>query len=165
MRRIALLAALALAMPAAASAQARLMVGGGLGTPIGTFADSREAGMHGRVGIQIGVPIFPVSARLEGELHRLPETGGDNTTMLTGTISGVVSLGGLGLSPYVVGGFGKYHINTSAAEAATSNGIHGGFGVSVGALGFGGYAESRLVNIRDLSGDLRYIPITVGFRF
>jgi Outer membrane protein beta-barrel domain len=165
MRRIALLAALVFAIPAAADAQARLMVGGGLTTPQSDFADTNESGMHGRVGLQVGVPVFPVSVRAEGELHRLPETGGDNTTMIVGTLSGVVALGGLGISPYILGGVGKYNINTSTAEATASSGIHGGFGVSLGALGFGGYAEIRYVKIDTAGDNSSYIPITVGFRF
>ena len=47
----------------------------------------------------------------------------------------------------------------------TSRGIHGGFGASIGALGFGGFVEVRLVNIDRPEGDLRYVPLTVGFRF
>ncbi len=169
MRRIALLALVALALPAAVDAQARLMVGGGISSPSGDFADAVDAGKHGRVGLQVGVPVFPVSLRAEGEIHSFSEaTGGGKANLINGTISAVLSLGGIGLSPYVIAGVGSYRFDADAAEAAVTNrGIHGGFGVSIGALGFGGFAEVRLVNIDgDGDGDdSRYIAGTIGFRF
>ena len=168
MNRIAALAlAAALAVPAGAEAQARLLLGGGLSNPNGDMKLLYDSGIHGRVGLQVGVPVFPVSLRAEGELHRLPEAGSDETTnMLNGTLSGVLSLGGIGLSPYVIAGVGRYRRAPSGGgEAITDRGIHGGFGASIGALGFGGFVEVRLVNIDRPEGDLRYVPLTVGFRF
>ena len=169
MRRIALLALVALALPATVDAQARLMVGGGISSPIGDFADEVDGGKHGRVGLQVGVPVFPVSLRAEGEIHSFSEeTGGDNATLINGTISAVLSLGGIGLSPYILAGVGSYRYDASAAEAVTQRGIHGGFGASIGALGLGGFAEVRLVNIDGSDGsggDRRYVGVTVGFRF
>ncbi|MDA0311529.1 MAG: outer membrane beta-barrel protein [Gemmatimonadetes bacterium] len=166
MRRIALLAVLALALPVAVDAQARLMVGGGLSTPNGDFSGAVDAGLHGRVGLQVGVPVFPVNIRAEGEVHRFPEvTGGAKTNMIAGTVSAVMSLGGIGLSPYVLAGFGRYRVDPSATAAETNKGFHGGFGVSLGALGLGGYAEIRVVNVSGATGDTRYIPVTVGLRF
>ena len=79
MRRIALLALVALALPAALNAQARLMVGGGISNPLGDFADAVDAGKHGRVGLQVGVPVFPVSVRAEGEVHSFSEATGKVT--------------------------------------------------------------------------------------
>ncbi len=166
MRRIALLAVVSLALPGAVNAQARLMVGGGISSPSGDFADAVDAGKHGRVGLQVGVPVFPVSVRAEGEVHSFSEaTGGDKANLINGTISAVLSLGGIGLSPYVIAGVGSYRFKASAAEAVTNRGIHGGFGASIGALGLGGFAEVRLVNINGDSDDRRYIVGTIGFRF
>ena len=172
MRRLALLTVvLALALlPTIAEAQARLMIGAGLSQPSGDFADSVDTGLHGRVGLQIGVPVFPVSFRGEGELHKFSEKAGtdNSTTMLNGTLSAVVSLGGIGLSPYVIAGIGTYRLDdSSAADAVSNRGFHGGFGVSLGALGLGGFAELRLVNISGTAGagGTRYFPLTVGIRF
>ena len=172
MRRIALLAVVSLSLPAAANAQTRLIVGGGIGSPSGDFGNTVDAGRHGRVGLQVGVPAFPVSVRAEGEIHSFSEdTGSDRANLLNGTLSAVLSLGGIGLSPYVIAGVGSYRFKASAAEAVTNRGIHGGFGASVGALGFGGFAEVRLVSINgDVGdngdgGDSRYIAGTLGFSF
>jgi len=166
MRRVALLAVVYLALPGAVNAQARLMVGGGISIPSGDFADAVDAGKHGRVGLQVSVPVFPVSLRAEGEIHSFSEaTGGDKANLINGTVSAVLSLGGIGLSPYVIAGLGSYRFKTSAAEAVTNRGIHGGFGASIGALGLGGFAEARLVNIDGDGDDRRYIVSTIGFRF
>ena len=167
MRRIALLALVALVLPAALNAPARLMVGGGISNPLGDFADAVNAGKHGRVGLQVGVPVFPVSVRAEGEVHSFSEaTGGEKAQLINGTISGVLSLGGLGLSPYVLAGLGSYRYDDSAtADAVVNRGYHGGLGASIGALGFGGFAEARYVKIQGDGGDRNYVALTVGFRF
>jgi hypothetical protein len=166
MRRIALLALVAFVLPAAVEAQARLMVGGGISSPSSDFADDVGSGQHGRVGLQVGVPVFPVSLRGEGEIHSFSEvTGGENAKLINGTISGVFSLGGIGLSPYVIAGVGSYRYDASAEDAVTNRGIHGGFGVTIGALGLGGFAEVRLVSIDGDDAKTRYVAGTVGFRF
>jgi hypothetical protein len=166
MRRIALLALVALALPTAVDAQARLMVGGGISSPSGDFGDNVDTGQHVRVGLQVGVPVFPVALRGEGEIHNFSEaTGSDQAKLINGTVSGVVSLGGIGLSPYIIAGIGSYRFDASAAEAVTNRGIHGGFGASIGALGLGGFAEVRLVKIDGDATDTRYIAGTIGFRF
>ena len=169
MRRLALftvVTALAL-VPAHAEAQARLMVGGGLSQPAGDFGDAVDSGLHGRVGLQVGVPVFPVAVRADGEIGRFSLAAGDgDMTLLAGSFSGVLSLGGIGLQPYVLGGWGRYRFDTDDGDAVTDGGIHGGFGVALGALGLGGFAEIRFVNV-STEGDTstRYFPLTVGIRF
>jgi hypothetical protein len=166
MRRIALLAFVALALPVSATAQARLMVGGGISSPNGDFADNVGTGQHARVGLQVGVLVFPLALRAEGEIHRFSEdSGSGKAKLINGAISGVLSLGGIGLSPYIIAGVGSYQYDATAAEAVTNRGIHGGFGVSIGALGVGGFAEVRMVTIDGADRDSRYVASTVGFRF
>ena len=63
-------------------------------------------------------------------------------------------------------GIGSYRLDPGGTEEAKTNrGFHGGFGVGIGALGFGGFAEIRLVNISGDTGSIRYIPVTLGLRF
>ena len=167
MRRFALLALLAIAFtPLGVEAQARLMIGGGLSQPTGDFGNDVDSGMHGRVGLQVGVPVFPLSLRGDGEFHKFSEASGvGDTKLLAGALSVVLSLGGIGISPYVLAGVGTYRVDNGVDSPETDRGIHGGFGVSLGALGFGGFAEVRLVNIDGVAGKTRYIPLTVGLRF
>ncbi|MBU00944.1 MAG: hypothetical protein CME14_06715 [Gemmatimonadetes bacterium] len=86
--------------------------------------------------------------------------------MLNGTLSAVLGLGGIGLQPYLLAGIGSYRLDAGGTEGAQTNrGFHGGFGVGIGALGFGGFAEIRLVSISGDTGNTRYIPVTLGLRF
>jgi len=168
MRKLTLLTILALALtPVICRAQVRLLIGGGLSQPNGDFSEQVNTGLHGRVGLQVGVPVFPLSLRGEGEIHQFSKpTGAKNTAMLNGALSAVLGLGGIGLQPYLLAGMGSYRLDSRSTELPeTSRGIHGGFGVGIGALGFGGFAEIRFVSI---SGDIRktrYIPVTLGLRF
>ncbi len=157
MRRITLLTVLAFALPVSASAQTHLIVGGGLSRPISDFGDAVDSGMHGRVGLQVGIPVFPVSLRGEAELQSYREAvGDDKTNVLSGSLSAVLSLGGIGLRPYLIAGLGNYGIKGR---------LHGGFGASLGALGFGGFAEVRFVNVDGTAGDTRFVTATLGLRF
>lgn len=167
MRRIALLAVLAFALPVSASAQTHLIVGAGLSRPISDFGDAVDSGMHGRVGLQVGIPVFPVSLRGEAELQSYSEAvGDDKTNVLSGSLSAVLSLGGIGLRPYLIAGLGNYGIKGSGADGRDwERGLHGGFGASLGALGFGGFAEVRFVNVDGTAGDTRFVTATLGLRF
>ena len=86
--------------------------------------------------------------------------------VLAGSLSLVFTLPGVGLQPYLLGGVGSYRVETGpeeTAEAVTKNGYHGGFGVVVGGLGFGMFAEVRFIQINtEMSAKL--VPLTLGFR-
>lgn len=169
MRPLTLFAALLLVLlPGTAQAQPRLIVGAGLSTPMGDFKDLADAGYHGRAGLQLGIPVFPLSIRAEGEYHKFGAVSGrEKTSLLDGTLSAVLSLGGVGFTPYVLAGFGRFRLEEgllSAAASETFGGYHGGLGVSIGALGFGGFAEIRYVVISREVGNLKYVPFTVGLR-
>lgn len=174
MRRLAFAAALALALatvPADATAQLRILLGGGLSQPAGDLSDQVDSGLHGRAGVEVGFPLFPLSFRGEGEIHRLPAAtlADGNATLLNGSLSAVLSLGGIGVSPYALAGIGSYRLDYSSefglGEAQTNTGYHAGFGVTLGILGFGGFLEARFVNVSADAGDTRYIPVTFGLRF
>jgi len=171
MRRILFVAALAaFLLPSAAEAQMpRFMAGVGLSTPTGDFAEDAKVGYHGRLGVQMGVPSFPLAGRLEGEYHVFGE--GDEEykpKVLNGALSAVLSLDGVGITPYFLVGMGRYRVGGEfegeSLDPAMENGFHGGFGVNIGALGLGGFAEFRAVQINTQGYKIRYFPISVGLR-
>ena len=168
MRRLILLAALVLlSAPGAAAAQVRLMAGVGLSTPIGDFGEVAEAGWHGMAGMQLGVPAIPIALRGEGAYHSFGAATGDpSSSILNGTLSLVFNLPGVGLVPYILGGVGTYRtsIDQAGISASSDSGFHGAFGVNIGALGFGGFGEVRLVNVSASSRDARFVTATLGLR-
>jgi hypothetical protein len=168
MRRLALLIALAaLSSPAAGAAQVSLLGGGGLSRPFGDFGDLAESGWNLMAGLQVGVPGIPVQLRADGSYHSFGAPSGQPTSsLLGGAGSLVVTLPGVGLVPYVLGGVGQYRLSVdeTGVAAVTDNGYHGAFGVNIGALGFGGFAELRVVNISQSGGDSRFVAVTIGLR-
>lgn len=169
---LAALAALLVALAAApAAAQLRVQLGGGLARPVSDFSDLVDSGYQGRVGVQLGFPLLPLSLRAEGEASRFPaaELSDGHATLLGANVSAVLGLGGLGVSPYILAGVGTYRTSFSDAfpdrETTTGAGYHGGVGLDLGILGFGGFVEARFVNVSRDGGDVRTIPLTVGVRF
>jgi hypothetical protein len=55
-------------------------------------------------------------------------------------------------------------VDVSGVDAVSDNGFHGAFGVNIGALGFGGFGEVRLVNVNQSAGDARFVTATLGIR-
>ena len=167
MRRITLLIALALAIgPAVAQAQPRLVLGGGITSPNGDFKDSANTGYHVRLGLELGLPTLPVSLRADGDFHRLAEADPafEATTILGGAVGAVFALPGVGLSPYLLGGVGRYRTDAGPLGSSvtdTRRGFHAGFGINLGAVGF---VEIRYVQINGDAGDTKYIPMTFGLR-
>jgi hypothetical protein len=119
-------------------------------------------------GLQLGVPALPIALRADGGYHAFGAPSGQpSTSMLSGAASLVISLPGVGLVPYVLGGVGQYRVNVdvSGVDPVTDNGYHGAFGVNIGALGFGGFAELRVVNVvLGAGGDYRFVNAIVGLR-
>jgi hypothetical protein len=168
MRRLALLIALAtLGLPAAGAAQVSLLGGVGLSRPFGDFGDAAESGWHGMAGLQVGVPAIPVQLRADGSYHSFGAASGQpSSSVLGGAGSLVINLPGVGLVPYILGGVSQYRVSVDATgvDAVTDNGYHGAFGVNIGAMGFGGFAELRVVNISQSGGNARFVAVTLGLR-
>lgn len=169
MRRSFAIALLAVLLPVAASAQPRLLVGGGFSAPNGQITDVADPGYHLQAGLQVSIPTLPVGLRGDGAYHRMAATTADlaQTEILAGSLSLVFNLPGVGLQPYFLGGIGSYQTEAGPVDdpqKATDTGYHGGFGVAIGGLGFGGFAEIRYVQIQSAT-TARLIPVTLGFRF
>ena len=164
---IVALAAAALAVPVSASAQLQFLLEAGLSYPSGDFSKLAEPGYHGRLGVQAEVPHVPLSFRAEGEADRLVSTTSiGHVTVVSGSGSAVLSLGGPGLSPYVLAGIGQYRTSFEDVGISSSigTGYHIGVGLSFGALDLGGFVELRFVNVKGDRFTTRYFPISLGLR-
>ncbi len=169
MKRLLCLFVLFAAAPAVAEAQPRLLLGGGFTAPNGQITEVAEAGYHLQVGLEVRLPTLPLSLRGDGTFHRLGSTraGFAEPEVLVGSGSLIFHLPGIGLQPYFLAGVGSYRTKAGPPdelEITTEPGYHGGFGVALGGLSFGGFAEIRYVQLQ-AETTARLIPLTLGFRF
>lgn len=119
-------------------------------------------------GLQLAVPGIPIQLRADGGYHSFGAASGQSeSSVLGGAGSLVVTLPGVGLVPYILGGVSQYRVSVDATgvDPVTDNGYHGAFGVNIGALGFGGFAELRVANISQSGGNnARFVSVTLGVR-
>jgi hypothetical protein len=169
MRRTALLATVVLVLlPASVQGQIRLLGGLGVTNPMGDLNDVADVGWHATGGVQLSIAALPVGLRADGGYHSFGEQGSNpKTSILSGALSVVVNFPGIGLSPYVLGGFGTYRtsVDVDGSDPVSNAGIHGAFGVDIGAGGMGGFAEVRYVSVKtDSSANQRFVTATLGVR-
>lgn len=168
--RTTTLALLALVLPpATVAAQPGLLAGAGITSPLGDLGQVASNGYHARLGAQMGIPTLPVAVRLDGDYHRLPEADAtyDPTSVLGGALGVVFTLPGVGLSPYVLTGVGRYRVDSGPAglsEPVARRGFQAGFGIALGAIGFGALVEIRWVRVDTDGGSMSYVPVSVALR-
>lgn len=168
MRRLVVLLALLAAVPTAVEAQPRLMGGVGFTAPTGDVSDAADPGYHLRAAMRMGIPTTPLALQADGTYHKLGSASATvtDTQVLSGALSVVFTLPGVGMQPYLLGGLGSYRVKNGPvglSSTMTDTGYHGGFGVTLGGLGLGGFAELRFVQING-PVKTRLIPLTFGFR-
>jgi len=169
MRKTVLLATVAvLSLPAAGEAQVSLLGAVGVTNPMSDLNDVADVGWHAMAGMHLAIADLPVGLRADGAYHSFGEQGmNPATNILSGALSLVVKFPGVGLSPYLLGGVGIYRTSADGSSFATESdsGIHGAFGVDIGALDFGGFAEVRVVNVStESAGNRRFVSATLGVR-
>lgn len=167
MRSLTTVALLALLLPVSVVAQPRLMAGAGLSSPLGDFGDAADVGWHVTGGLQLDIPTLPVGIRADGRYHSFGQaTDLPSVSMLSGALSVVIHLPGVGIVPYLLGGLGMYRtsVDVDGQDPVSDPGFQGAFGVDIGALGFGGFAEVRFVNVNGESQDSRFVTATLGLR-
>jgi hypothetical protein len=169
MRRFVLLAAvMCVLVPVTADAQVRFLAGAGVTNPMGDLNDAVDVGWHATAGVQVGIGALPVGLRADGGYHSFGEQGANpKLSILSGALSLVVTFPGVGLSPYLLGGVGMYRtsVDVDASDPDSDPGVHGAFGVDIGSLGFGMFAEVRFVNVNTgESANQRYVTAALGFR-
>jgi hypothetical protein len=175
MRRVFLAAtaglALASATPPAAQAQVNLGVAGGPVSPVGRLADVVNAGFHGGVVVELGIPLLPFGVRADAMFQRLPgAAGGADFNQLFGTVNGRVGLLPIPLlSAYATAGAGLYSSSFAGGGAAdggrsVDTGLNAGVGARVNLIFVRPFIEARYHRVlTDPARD--FIPISVGVFF
>ena len=166
---------IAAATPLAAQG-AQFLVGGGLGMPLGDFADGFKMGYHAMAGVSITPATMPVSFQVDGNFAQF-SVDQDNVDakerMLFATGNVVYKFKTAPTSrlhPYLIGGLGVYNGKATGDdvltnESSTKFGINAGAGFNVAAGAASVFVESRFHDVFTEGGSTQFAPISVGLRF
>ena len=195
MKRTAITAAvLGLILSAAAapvSAQAivsspvRFGIMGGATIPLSDLSDFNKTGWNAGALVTIGVPLVPVSFRIDGQWHQLQAKNDvefpADLRIIDGTANVVYTFGAaLPTKFYLIGGVGAYNERfkdpaSDVSVSGTKFGLNAGVGFKFQLTGFATFIEARYHNVIHGSdvGDtnsadvrsLQFVPITVGITF
>jgi opacity protein-like surface antigen len=172
------------------SSPIRFGIMGGATVPLSDFSDNAKTGWNAGILMNIGVPLVPVSFRVDGQWQQL--TGKDfdagkgfithdDFRIIDGTANVVYTFGAaLPTKFYVIGGLGAYNVRVknddlNANASSTKFGLNAGVGFKFQLTGFATYIEARYHNVihgtavGDVSSDnsksLQFLPISVGITF
>jgi Outer membrane protein beta-barrel domain len=152
-------------------------ISGGLALPRGDRGEFLDNGWHGQVLAVWNLPIVPVGLRADVLYARM-----DNDEQLTGERGGTDVFGGtanavLGfqfplVKPYVLGGIGRYRLESShrsahgsTEETDEANGWNAGAGVSISLRKINLIFEARYHNVAADGGDFEFVPVSIGLVF
>jgi hypothetical protein len=188
MKRLAtaalILAAAGALLASDAAAQARGVLGIGLGVPVGDFADETGAGAQAGGGTALaGLEWLPAGQRfgirVDGAYNRFCTTacdqvGGDldvRYRFLNANLNGLVEFpfgANTDIRPYAIAGVGLYNYKLEGNDVVgdpgdvTDFGVNGGLGLMYSFGRIGAYVEGRFHNVFADGSDLQYIPIMLG---
>lgn len=200
MKRTAISAAvLGLILSAAAapvSAQAivsspvRFGIMGGATIPLSDLSDEAKTGWNAGALVTFGVPLVPVSFRIDGQWHQMNgknvnTLGGSSQfpdfRIIDGTANVVYTFGAaMPTKFYVIGGIGAYNERAhdpiaDVSASSTKFGLNAGVGFKFQLTGFATFIEARYHNVihGSVIGDasttnaksLQFLPISVGITF
>mgnify|MGYP001556226052 FL=1 len=187
-------AAVPLAAQAIVSSPVRFGIMGGATFPLSDLKDAAKTGWNAGALVTIGVPLVPVSFRVDGQWQQMQgkdvefnSPGGgtivDRTDfrIIDGTANVVYTFGAaLPTKFYLIGGLGVYNERakdqgSDITASSTKFGLNGGVGFKFQLTGFSTFIEARYHNvihgteIGDVNSghakSLQFVPITVGITF
>jgi len=188
MKRLAtvalILAAAGALLASDAAAQARGVLGIGLGVPVGDFADETGAGAQSGGGTALaGLEWLPAGQRfgirVDGAYNRFCTTACDQAgadldvryRFLNANLNGLVEFpfgANTDIRPYAIAGVGLYNYKLEGNDVVgdpgdvTDFGVNGGLGLMYSFGRVGAYVEGRFHNVFADGSDLQYIPIMLG---
>ncbi len=169
-------AALMLAPVHLSSAQTSISVAGGIALPVGTLGNATDNGYAVAAGINLGAPIVPVGARLEGGFASMSTTrGSGDIRIISGTANAIFNISPSREAPYLIAGIGAYNRRAStslgsltATDSRTAVGINGGAGLRFPLTGLSTYFEARyhvMLGNADEGTNYQFVPILFGITF
>jgi opacity protein-like surface antigen len=178
-------AAAPLSAQAIVSSPVRFGIMGGATVPLSDLKDFNKTGWNAGALVTIGVPLVPVSFRIDGQWQQLQHKSGvadpADLRIIDGTANVVYTFGAaLPTKFYVIGGVGAYNErfkdpNSDLHVSGTKFGLNAGVGFKFQLTGFATFIEARYHNVIHGSdvGDvassnpksLQFLPISVGITF
>ena len=159
------------AAPVTAQRPLSLHLAGGASLPAGAFGDATTSGWHALAGIAVGALMHPIGLRVDVAHNRFGlEASSDSrsVTSYTANVTYRLPMTNSPLSPYVITGAGAYTLGCLGVIACGSNtefGWNAGLGVKFAGMGIRGFVESRFHAVNEDTGNLRYVPLTLGVSF
>ena len=169
------------------SSPVRFGIMGGATVPLSDLSDFNKTGWNAGALVTIGVPLVPVSFRIDGQWQQMQAKNDvafpADLRIIDGTANVVYTFGAaLPTKFYLIGGLGVYNErfkdpDTDISASGTKFGLNAGVGFKFQLTGFATFIEARYHNVihgtdvggGDASGgdvrSLQFIPITVGITF
>jgi len=175
------------------SSPVRFGIMGGATVPLSDLSDVNKTGWNAGALVSVGVPLVPVSFRVDGqwqqmngkEVAALTGAGGSSQPadlrIIDGTANVVYTFGAaLPTKFYLIGGVGVYNErfsdpNSDVHVDGTKFGLNGGVGFKFQLTGFATFIEARYHNVihgetvgvvdQSNSKSLQFVPISVGITF
>jgi opacity protein-like surface antigen len=178
-------AAAPISAQAIVSSPVRFGIMGGATVPLSDLSDFNKTGWNAGALVTIGVPLVPVSFRIDGQWQQLDHKSGvfapADLRIIDGTANVVYTFGAaLPTKFYLIGGVGAYHErfkdpDLDRSASGTKFGLNAGVGFKFQLTGFATFIEARYHNVihgtdvgDSSSGDaksLQFLPISVGITF
>jgi hypothetical protein len=167
------------------SSPVRFGIMGGATFPMSDLKNAVKTGWNAGALVTIGVPLVPVSFRVDGQWQQLNAKAGidapANLRIIDGTANIVYTFGAaLPTKFYLIGGAGVYNERFKDPSSdlhadGTKFGLNGGVGFKFQLTGFATFLEARYHNVIhgtavgsvDASNakSLQFVPISVGITF
>ena len=181
------LSATASPVPAQAivSSPVRFGIMGGATFPLSDLKDAAKTGWNAGALVTIGVPLVPVSFRVDGQWQQMNAKANidspANLRIIDGTANVVYTFGAaLPTKFYLIGGVGVYKErfkdpSSDVHADGTKFGLNGGVGFKFQLTGFATFIEARYHNVihgtavgsvdASNANSLQFVPISVGITF
>lgn len=169
MLRLAAVAIIAGAVPAAAQNTTTFNLAGGLSLPTSDFGNRTDAGYTLIAGIGVVQRGSPVSGRLEGIYNEFDQKYRNGKAKAGGITANAQydfsSSSNRSFTPYMIGGVGLYSTREDrfGNDSQTNVGWNLGGGLRIPLTGFSAYFEARYHRVADVNAS--FVPIVVGLRF
>lgn len=167
------------------SSPVRFGIMGGATFPLGQQKDFNKTGWNAGALVTIGVPLVPVSFRIDGQWQQLQHKSGvvapADLRIIDGTANVVYTFGAaLPTKVYLIGGVGAYNERfkdpgSNVNASGTKFGLNAGVGFKFQLTGFATFIEARYHNVihgsevgsgaSSNAKSLQFVPISVGITF